>query len=111
MKVNTNSPQNSSAVDTTQKATEKSKVGSKGIADNENVALGQAAGSTVEISDTARLLQKATDLVKQTPDVRQDRIQALKKSIADGTYRVDSPSLADRILEEHLGSHFGKNSI
>ncbi len=118
MKVNANSPQNPALVDTsdnakaTQKAADTSKVGAKAeVKSHAGGAIRQSPGSTVEISDTARLLQKAADLVSQTPDVRADRVAGLKKSIADGTYKVDGGALAERLLEEHLNAHFGKNNF
>ncbi len=70
-----------------------------------------ASGASVEISDNARLMKRASEVAHSAPDVRKDRVTALKKSIADGTYHVDNDAIADRILEEHLGSSFGKNDL
>jgi flagellar biosynthesis anti-sigma factor FlgM len=69
------------------------------------------AGSHVEISDKARMMQKATELVRQMPEVRADRVAQLKKSIGDGSYHVDSAALADKLLDEHLNTDFGKNNV
>ena len=52
----------------------------------------------VSISDTARSLAAAQKSVVSTPDVREDRIAALKAAIANGSYTVDSRSLATSIL-------------
>ena len=48
---------------------------------------------SVSLSD-ARSLSAAHKSVASTPDVREDRVQALKAAIANGTYRVDSHQLA-----------------
>lgn len=69
------------------------------------------SGSQVEISDTARLMQKATEVIRAMPEIRQDRISQIKKSIADGSYKVDTLALADKLLTEHLSTDFGKNNV
>ena|SRR5438552_1610050 len=52
----------------------------------------------VSISDAARALAAARKSVASTPDVREDRIAAIKASIANRSYSVDSRSLATSIL-------------
>jgi len=54
----------------------------------------------VSISDTARSLAAARKAVADAPDVREDRVSALKAAIADGTYTVDSRNLASKLLED-----------
>ena len=71
----------------------------------------EAGPSSVEISDGARLMQKARELAHTFPASRADRVSALKKSIQDGTYKVDAEALAEKILDEHLASDFGKNNL
>jgi negative regulator of flagellin synthesis FlgM len=53
----------------------------------------------VSISDKARSIASAHKAVADAPDVREDRISVLKASIADGTYSVDSRTLASRLLK------------
>ena len=52
----------------------------------------------VSLSDTARSLSAARKAVADAPDVREDRVSALKAAIADGTYSVDSRNLASKLL-------------
>ena len=52
----------------------------------------------VSISEGARSLAAAQKTVSSTTDVREERIAGLKSAIADGTYKVDSRSLAKSIL-------------
>ena len=52
----------------------------------------------VSLSDTARSIVAARKAVADAPDVREDRVSALKAAIADGTYSVDSRNLASKLL-------------
>ncbi len=72
---------------------------------------GGPQGTRVEISDTAQLMKQASEIAKSAPDVRQERVNSLKKSIQDGTYQVDSRAVADRLVDEHLRHDFGKNLL
>jgi negative regulator of flagellin synthesis FlgM len=109
MKVITNTPpqtQGNSAVDKT-KLTDKNTVADK----NKAKTSASHAGSAVEISDQARLMQKAFEAARVAPTATPERIAQIKKQIAEGTYRVDSADLADKIINEHLNSDFGKNNL
>jgi negative regulator of flagellin synthesis FlgM len=56
----------------------------------------------VTISDDARSLVAANKAVSAAPDVREDRVSALKAAIAAGTYSIDSRRLASKLVN-HLG--------
>lgn len=43
-------------------------------------------------------VQKAKDILEQTPEVRADRVAALKEEIARGKYQVDPHRLADKMM-------------
>jgi len=64
-----------------------------------------------EVSEKAQLIRKASEAVRNQPDVRKDKVAALKKSINEGTYRLDSKAIAERLIEEHLKTDFGKNKL
>ena len=53
---------------------------------------------SVEISGFGRDLQIAKQAVAQAEDVRQDRINELKASMANGTYNVPMGAVADKLL-------------
>lgn len=57
----------------------------------------------VHISDEARQLRNATLEVQQAPDVRVDRVAALRAQIADGTYQIDAEAIAQRIAQAFGG--------
>jgi flagellar biosynthesis anti-sigma factor FlgM len=52
----------------------------------------------VHISDAARLVEQA----RQTPDIRQDRVDAIRAQIAAGTYETTGKLnvAIDRLLDE-----------
>ncbi|MBW1980174.1 MAG: flagellar biosynthesis anti-sigma factor FlgM [Deltaproteobacteria bacterium] len=56
----------------------------------------------IEISSQSREAQKAADISKKAPDVRYDKVEALKARIAAGQYQVDSTRVADKILRDVL---------
>ncbi|GIW07805.1 MAG: hypothetical protein KatS3mg060_2610 [Dehalococcoidia bacterium] len=52
----------------------------------------------VELSATAREVHLARAAVATLPDVRAERIAALKEAVASGTYQVSSAVLAQKLL-------------
>lgn len=61
------------------------------------------ASDSVEISDAARELAKARQAVDAAPEVRSDKVAAIKKRIEDGTYSVSPELLARKLLESSDG--------
>jgi negative regulator of flagellin synthesis FlgM len=61
------------------------------------------SSDSVEISDAARELAKARQAVDAAPDVRSDKVAAIKKRIEDGTYSVSPELLARKLLERSDG--------
>jgi len=59
----------------------------------------RAERDRVEVSDGARRLASLAEAVAKLPEVRPQLVEALRKSIAEGSYRVDSRELARAILE------------
>jgi len=55
---------------------------------------------SVEISERARELARAKQAVEAAADIRTDKVAALKKQIADGTYNVPAEALADKLLDD-----------
>lgn len=52
----------------------------------------------VELSTGTQDVQKAQEILQQTPDVRLDKVEALKERIANGEYVVDPHRIADNML-------------
>ncbi len=47
-------------------------------------------------------MEKIFAVLKKTPDVREDRVAALKKLIEAGKYHVSSDDLAEKMIKESL---------
>jgi flagellar biosynthesis anti-sigma factor FlgM len=41
-------------------------------------------------------------ILEELPDVRQDKVEKLRRQIEQGRYKVDAGRIADRMLEEAL---------
>ncbi|MGN0345684.1 MAG: flagellar biosynthesis anti-sigma factor FlgM [Lachnospiraceae bacterium] len=54
----------------------------------------------LQISDAGKDLQIAKQAVQNAPDVREDKIAAIKSALANGTYNVSSDDFADRMMEK-----------
>jgi negative regulator of flagellin synthesis FlgM len=59
-------------------------------------------GEQIALSAKAQTIQKAIDVAKSSPEVRAEKINRIKAQIADGTFHVDSETLAESILKEIL---------
>ena len=71
----------------------------KGAKSKENIsAEGEVKpGDKVEISSRAKELAA---LINQLPEVRTDKVEAIKDAIESGEYKVDPLKVANRIIEE-----------
>lgn len=54
----------------------------------------------VHLSGRAKELADLKQVIQQMPEIRTDKVEALKKGIQEGTYKVDSFKIAGKILEE-----------
>jgi negative regulator of flagellin synthesis FlgM len=60
------------------------------------------AGSVLTAQPDAANLSSASNLVMQAiagSDVRTDKVEALQKAIANGSYNVPSSAIADKIIQ------------
>jgi negative regulator of flagellin synthesis FlgM len=65
---------------------------------NQNRQAPSPQADSVSLSDGAKSLAAARDAVQNTPDVREQKVAAIKQQISDGTYSVSSQVLARRML-------------
>jgi negative regulator of flagellin synthesis FlgM len=54
----------------------------------------------VELSPQSRDMKKINEILATTPEVRTEKVAELKKAIADGTYRVKTEDIADKMVQE-----------
>jgi len=59
-------------------------------------------GDRVEVSDRARALLVAKQALSQSPEVRQEKVEALKQMVKAGTYQVPGEKIAERMLGDGL---------
>ena len=59
----------------------------------------------VTLSSTARDVQLAKKAINALPDVREDRVNALKAQVENGTYRVSGENIADLIIRRALADN------
>lgn len=62
-------------------------------------SLVSSASDDSELSRAASLTSEAASL----PDVRSEKVEAIKAAIADGTYNVSSADVAQSIVNQMLG--------
>ena len=52
----------------------------------------------IQLSPQSRLMQKASEVAYQTPEVRPEKVAALQDPVQQGTYEVDSKKVANSII-------------
>ncbi len=57
----------------------------------------------VKISSEGSKLSEYIQIVKDIKNERTEKVQNLKNSINEGTYKIDSEKIADKILKDALG--------
>lgn len=62
------------------------------------------AGKTdkVELSSRAQEVLRLREQLAAVPDVRAEQVEALRRAIADGTYRPDYQALAEKLLKQKV---------
>jgi flagellar biosynthesis anti-sigma factor FlgM len=65
-------------------------------------AVAPARTDRVEVSQDATFVNEAVQAVHETPALREDKIAAAKKALADGTLGQDAGKLADALIDHML---------
>jgi flagellar biosynthesis anti-sigma factor FlgM len=84
--------------------TEQSKLQKKNV-DSEDASAKKSvsqSGDRVEISSDASVLAQGLETIRNSDDVRADRVAELKRAIQSGTYKADSKQIADKMLNSSL---------
>ena len=56
----------------------------------------------VEISAQSKEIKKINDVLEMTPDVRAEKVAALKELVQKGQYKVDSQGLAGKMIDQSI---------
>ncbi len=59
-----------------------------------------AGGDRVELSPESRDIKKIQEILATTPEVRTEKVAAVKKALEEGTYQVKAEDIADRMIQE-----------
>lgn len=70
--------------------------------DKAQAAPATAQADSTGISESARELSRAHEAVQASPEIRAERVKALKHQIANGQYNPDPREVAKKILERGL---------
>ncbi len=62
----------------------------------------QQAGDKVALSPEARLLGAALNVANTTPEVRTEKVRALKEQVQNGTYKPDIKKAAANLIRDEL---------
>ena len=62
----------------------------------------------VVLSKDMKSITAARIVIAKTPDIRQEKVEKLRREIQEGTYKVDSVKIAERILAEGRLSKLGR---
>lgn len=102
--------QNLNMTDSTKSSSQSARAGqTKAAGDDKNSLLealdkkpSQDGSAKVNLSQRAQDIQRAKELAKAAPDVREDRVAALQKLIDEGKYKVDAKEIADKMVDEEM---------
>lgn len=56
----------------------------------------------VSVSDDAKLVAEAAKAAQESPDIRVERVEALRSQVQAGTYNLDSRRIAQKLVESDL---------
>lgn len=56
----------------------------------------------LQLSQTGKDIQTVNQAVKDAPDVREDKVNAIKAQLASGTYNVTGQQLADKLVNNYF---------
>ncbi len=54
----------------------------------------------INISQEAKQIKKIKKALQKKSDIREEKVQKIKKAINNGTYKVSPKKIADKIMEE-----------
>ncbi|MDQ6992431.1 MAG: flagellar biosynthesis anti-sigma factor FlgM [Mariprofundus sp.] len=90
---------NSGAATGVHKATSASKAKPK------KASSASKGGDSVHVTDSATLREKALVMLADMPEVRMERIEAIRDALENGTFKQDSRKVATQIIANALAEH------
>jgi negative regulator of flagellin synthesis FlgM len=56
----------------------------------------------VDLSGKAKGMAEMTSAINQMPEIRTEKVEAIGKSVNDGTYKVDPEKVASKMIDEMI---------
>lgn len=69
-----------------------------------NAGKSEKASDSLQLSQTGKDYQVAKQAVKDASDIREDRVNQIKESLASGTYQVTGEEFAEKVLSRYFDS-------
>ncbi len=63
---------------------------------------GGSFSDKLEISQKGQDYRVAKQVVSQTPDVREDKVNQIKRQIESGSYNIDMTEVADKVVNRYF---------
>lgn len=63
---------------------------------------GSSFSDKLEISQKGKDFRVAKEIVSQIPDVREDKINEIKKQMESGTYNIGMKEVADKVVSRYF---------
>jgi len=76
--------------------------GAVGSRTNKSTESQSAGTDSIFVSQQARLMHKAAEVISETPDVRQEKVDPLREAVTQGTYAPNSIKVANGLLANML---------
>lgn len=64
----------------------------------DGTARSQPSGETVELTSSAKLLERLEKTLASLPEIDRARVEAVKTAIENGDYQIDADRIADALL-------------
>lgn len=61
-----------------------------------------SAGDRVSVSSDAKLVAEAAKAAQEAPDVRVDKVEALRAQVQSGSYNPDPQRIAEKMVQSDL---------
>ncbi|MBW2615904.1 MAG: flagellar biosynthesis anti-sigma factor FlgM [Deltaproteobacteria bacterium] len=62
--------------------------------------------TVVNLSRASKEAQLIKEIISSEPDVREDKVSALRESIESGNYRIDNEAVADKLVDAFVDDIF-----
>ncbi|MCA9483784.1 MAG: flagellar biosynthesis anti-sigma factor FlgM [Nitrospina sp.] len=66
----------------------------------EQTGSSSAGSEQIALSSKAKVIQKAHEVIRNSSDIRTEKVNALKERIQNNDYHVSSEKLAEAVLQE-----------